>query len=90
MRRQPIVLGEHRLDLRGKYVHAADDQHIVAAALDPLDPPHGARRSRQQSGEIARAIADDRHAFLGQSGEDQLAALSICERVANWGSTISG
>ena len=35
VRRQSLVLGEHRLDLRRKHIDAANDQHVVAAASRP-------------------------------------------------------
>src|SRR5262249_344103 len=53
------VLEDHLLDLRRKEIHAADDHHVVATRVDAGDAPEGSRRAGQQSGEIARAVADD-------------------------------
>src|SRR5262249_6834409 len=36
VRRELMLLDQHRLDLRREHVDAADDQHVVAASLDAL------------------------------------------------------
>jgi hypothetical protein len=62
MRREQCLGGERGLDLGRKYIHAADNQYVVAAAFDALDPAHGApaaRASANQACEVARAVADD-------------------------------
>ena len=77
MGRQAGHLEDHLLDLRREYIDAADDHHVVAAPGDLVHAAHGPRRARQQAGEIAGAVADDRHGFLDQGGEDQLAFLAV-------------
>jgi hypothetical protein len=42
------LLEDQFLDLRGKYVDAADDQHVVGAAGDLVHAPHRTRSRRQQ------------------------------------------
>src|ERR1700739_3311497 len=48
------------LDLRGKHVHAPDDQHVVAAANDLRHATHRSRGGRQQPREIASPVTNDR------------------------------
>src|SRR5262249_46141285 len=74
------VLEDHLLDLRRKEIHAADDHHVVATRVDAGDAPEGSRRAGQQSGEIARAVADDRQRLLAERGEDELPRLSVRAR----------
>src|SRR5687767_347061 len=73
VRRKPGLLEDQLLDLRGEDVDATDDQHVVGAAGDLLDAPHGARAARKEAREVARAVADHRQRFLRQRGDDQLA-----------------
>ena len=46
VRREPRLLGDQLLDLGREHVHAADDQHVVAAAGDPSHAAHRCARSR--------------------------------------------
>src|SRR6218665_2844624 len=50
--RQPAAVQHDLFDLRGKQVHATDDQHVVRAADDLADAPHRARCRRQQPRQI--------------------------------------
>src|ERR1035441_8027141 len=54
--------GEQRgFDLRGENVHAADDEHVVAAARDAAHAAHGAPARAgplRQHTDVARAVAD--------------------------------
>ncbi len=78
------------LDLGREHVDAADDHHVVGAAGDLLHAPVRARRAGQEPRQIARAIADDRQAFLGQRGEDEFALLAIGQGLPLTGSITSG
>ena len=80
-----LDLQQHRLDLRGEDVDAADDQHVVGAAGDLLHADQRAAagaRSRGAGGDVARAVADDRQRLLGERREDQLAPLPVGQRLA--------
>ena len=63
----------------GNTLTPADDQHVVAAAGDLREAAHRGDASRQQAGQIARAVADHRHGFLGERGEHQLALLAVAD-----------
>ena len=80
--RQLPLLQHQLLDLRGKEVDAADDQHVIAAAHDLAHAPHAARRGRQQAREVPRAVADDRQGLLRQRGEDQFALAAVRQHFA--------
>ncbi len=80
--RELVVLDHDLLDLGRKYVDAANDEHVVAAPNDLAHAAEGARSWRQQPGEVARAIANDRQPFLGQRGEHQLALAAVGQRCA--------
>jgi hypothetical protein len=77
VRGKPRLGREHRLDLRGKEVDPADDQHVVAPPLDPLDPPHRAAFAGEEAGEIAGPVAEERHRFAGRRGENRFALLPV-------------
>ncbi len=85
MRRQPLDPQQQLLDLRREQVHAAHDDHVVAAAGDLLDPAHRAGRARQQPGQIPGPVAHDRHRLLGQAGEDQLAVVPVGQHLPGLG-----
>ena len=85
MRRQAAALQDLLLDLGREDVDAAQDDHVVGAAGDLLHPPHRPRRARQQPGQVAGAVADDRQRLLGQRGEDQLAHLAVRQHRAGLG-----
>ena len=82
VRRQGRDLEDELLDLGREEVDAAQDDHVVGAAGDLLHPAHGAGGARQQPGQVAGAVADDRHRLLGQRGEDQLAELAVGQHLA--------
>ena len=79
---QLVVAQQHLLDLGGEDVHAADDQHVVAAPGDLVDAPHRAAGAGQQAGEVAGAVADHRHRLLGERGEHQLAAFAVGQHLS--------
>src|SRR3954463_12301250 len=84
VRRERRLLHEYLLDLRWKYVNAADDEHVIAAPGDAGHTTHGSRGPGQQAGEIAGSITDDWHADFGQRGKYQFASCAIrkhCSRV---------
>ena len=79
----PAVRTHQLLELRRKDVDAAKDDHVVAAPGHLLHAPErGAGGPRQQPGEIASAVADDRQRLLRQRREHQLADLSVGEHLA--------
>src|SRR5438128_1033507 len=67
---------------RRKNVHAADNRHVVGPAVDFFHAPLAARRGRQKTREVARAVADHRQRLLSERGEDQFALLALCQRLA--------
>ena len=85
MRGEARDLQKLLLDLGREDVHAAQNDHVVAAPGDLFHPPHRPRGARQQPGQVAGAITDHRQTFLGQRGEDQLAHLAIGQNLAGFG-----
>ncbi len=76
VRRQPRNREQRRLDLGREDVDAAHDQHVVGTALDPADPrkrPAARARRAGERGEIARAVAQERHRLPRQAREHELA-----------------
>ena len=69
----------------GNRLTPRDDQHVVVASCDPLHPPHGACRARQQPGEVAGAVTDDGASLLGEGGDDQLPGLTVGQHGAGLG-----
>ena len=76
-RRQLRQLQNHFLDLRWINIHAAHNQHVVAAPFDALHAAHGARRAGQQRGQVAGAVSDQRRTLLGQRGKHQFAFFAV-------------
>ena len=72
-------------DLRREDIDAANDDHIVSAALDfagsRAGPPALARLVRQGH-DIPRPIADQWNALLGQRRKDQFTRLALGHRLA--------
>ena len=77
MRGEVGRLHQGLFDLRWKDIHAAQDDHIVAAPGNLLHPPHAARSARQQACQVAGAVADDGEGLFGERGKDQLAHLAF-------------
>jgi hypothetical protein len=77
MWRESGCLQDQFLDLGREEVHSAQDDQVVAAPGDLLDPPHRPGGARQQPGEIAGAVTHDRHCLLGQRREDQLPVVAV-------------
>ena len=69
-------------DLGWKDVDAAHNHHVVGASGNSFHASHRARGARQQSGEIARAIADHRHCLLAEGGENELTQRAIGQDLA--------
>src|SRR5574343_1369809 len=82
--RQAGVAQDLFLDLGREDVDATDHQHVVGPASDLADATEGARSRRQQAGQIAGAVADDREGFLGQRGEDQFALFAVGQYFAGF------
>src|SRR5574343_15188 len=74
---QALVAQDLLLDLGREDVDAADDQHVVGTAGDLADTAERAGGRRQQAGQVAGAVADDREGFLGQRGEHQFALFAV-------------
>ena len=49
MRGKFAVLENQLFNLRGEHIHPSNNHHVVAAARDFFNAPHGARRARQQA-----------------------------------------
>src|SRR6202453_3568188 len=81
MRGKTRPIQNQLLDLGRKYIHAADDQHVVGASRDLGEAAHGGHVSRQQAGQIARAVTHDGHGFLGERGEYELPRLARADRL---------
>ena len=65
-------------------VDAAHVEHVVGAAGDPEAPGRaaaGARAPARDGDQVARAIAEQRLAFLGKMGADQLARAALPDRL---------
>ena len=94
VRQRALDRQQRGLDLRRKHVHAADDEHVVAAPADAPDAPQRAAAAAglgRERGDVARAVADHRHGLLAERGEHQLAFLpSPAASLAVSGSMISG
>ena len=82
VRRKVLELHNLLLQLRREDVNAANDQHIVAPAADAVHAAHAARGSREQTRQVAGAVADHRQRLFGQRGEQQFALLAIIQRRA--------
>ena len=72
-----LTLEDQLFDLRRKNIDPADDHHVVRSASDFLHPAHGSRCAGQQTGQVARPIANDRQRFLGQRGQHQFTRLAV-------------
>ena len=72
------------LDLGREDVDAAHNHHVIAAPGDLVHAPHGPGAARQQAGEIAGAVADDRHGLLGEAGEYQFPFLAIGQHLTGF------
>src|SRR3954452_23002595 len=76
-----LELAQDLLDRRGEDVHPADDDHVVAAAEDPLRQPAagmaGAAGDRGALDDVAGAVADHREPGAPERGEDELAARAV-------------
>src|SRR5574343_1265516 len=82
--RQAGVAQDLFLDLGREDVDATDHQHVVGPASDLADATEGARSRRQQAGQVAGAVADDREGFLGQRGEDRFALFAVGQHFAGF------
>ena len=88
MRRDALHAHQHAFNLAGEHVYAADDQHVVGAPHQPL---HANQRASAraplvvQTADVVRAVANHRHAFLGDGGKHQLALLAIRQHRARHG-----
>ena len=74
---------ERVLDVRGVDVDAAHDDHVVAPAAQAADPrrrPAAAARLEGDRGDVAGAVAQQRHRLLQQGREDELALDALVER----------
>jgi hypothetical protein len=84
VRRGALDPQQRLLDLGGEDVDAADDQHVVGA---PGDAAHACRASPAgtglavEAGDVAGAIADQRHRLAGERGDHQLAGLAFRDRL---------
>ena len=82
---EAVHLEHFGLDLRWEHIDAPHDQHVVGAAGDALDAPHGTGRAGQQPGEIAGAVADHGLPPLGQCREHQVTELAVGQRLSRAG-----
>jgi len=85
VRADPVVGHQHRLDLGGEHVDPTHHHHVVPAAEQLAHPAEGARRAGHRAGQpghVAGAVAQQRHAGLGERGEHQLSRGPLRHRVA--------
>ncbi len=78
VRREVGQIDQHRLDLRGIDIDAADDEHVVVApgyAHDAHMSAAAGARLVAEPRDVARAIADHRQRLLGERRDDELATL---------------
>ena len=74
VRRQAVDAEDLLLDLAREDVDAADDHHVVAPPGHTLHPAMRSERGAgEETREVARAVADDRHRLLRERREDELA-----------------
>lgn len=67
-------------DLAREYVDASDDEHIVGTSAQSRDSSMGASAFAgfgDDAGDVPRAVADQRHAFLADGGDDKLAVFAV-------------
>src|SRR5262249_13316000 len=83
MRGEPWAAQYLFLDLRGKYVDAANDHHVVGSAADLLHAAHGARPPRQETRKVSGAVADHGHCFFRQRRKDDLTSFTLREHPAS-------
>ena len=79
----PFNSEEDRLDLGREDIDPLDDQHIIGASHDPAHPskrPPAGTGPRQEAGQVAGPVADDREGLFGQRGDDQFTNLARCYR----------
>ena len=85
MRGERCLLEHLLFDLTREHVDPADYQHVIAAAGQAIHAAHRARGAGQQPGQVPGAIANHRHAFLGQGREYQLAELPVGQYLSGYG-----
>ena len=75
-----LYLEQRGLHLGGEHVHSTNNEHVVAAASDPLHPPDGSAAwacLRDQRGDIAGAVPKQRHGLLAQRRDDEFPFLAV-------------
>jgi hypothetical protein len=85
MRRKAGPGQDQLLDLRGKQVHTANDQHVVGASRDLGKSAHGGDVARKKTRQVAGAITHHRHGLLGERGEHEFPGLTRSDRLAALG-----
>ena len=76
------------LDLRREDVDPANDEHVVAAPVDPAYPADGAPAAGwggENGGDVVGAVAQNRHRLLAEGAENQLTFFSIGKGFAGLG-----
>ena len=82
-------LHERLFDLTRIEIDALDDQHVVRAPRDAVDPePRAAARApfaADDARDVVRAVADDRHRLAGERREHHFAVLAVGHVLARRG-----
>jgi len=85
VRLQIAELKQDALDLGGKDIDSAHDEHIVGAAQYLVHADDSAAAGTWlgvKRGAVAGAVADEGHRFFGQGGKDQFAFPAVAQRLA--------
>ena len=86
---EPGLAQQHLLDLAWIEVHALEDDHVVGAAAQAIEPQHRppavTRRARDDAREVVGAIAHQRQSLTGERRDDQLALGAVGQDTARGG-----
>ena len=82
------LVEQNGFNLRGKYVYAANDKHVVASAHGLAHFDECAAAGALFAGKdtnVARAVAEQGEGFLVERGEHQLALFALGKNLAGFG-----
>ena len=85
MRQSLFCAEESCFDLAREHVHATHDNHVVAAAANATDTADGTAAFALcllDSGNVAGAVAEDRHSALAERTDDEFAFFAVRKRLS--------
>ena len=88
MRLELLLLENDILNLGGEHIDTTDDEHVVAAPEDTIHTDEGTATGTlvvMERREVVGAVAEQRHALLGEVGEGQFSEGTLRERFAGVG-----